>query len=229
MVKVMRLAFAILTIVFFSTSVIHAQQTLGSINGTVTDSSGGVISGASVKARNIGTNLEQTAKSKSDGSFSIADLPIGTYEVSFSKDGFKTEVHSQIFVQGDRTTTVNSSLQPGEVSSQVTVTATPLLNQTDTTNGYILGSELIQATPLGTGSFTQLAILSLGVSADPLNGSGSSGAWEPGHFCKRPAGYQQQFQLQRSQCEQFVQREIDEPGFGKPFRVEHGAKYDCWR
>src|SRR5260370_31682425 len=85
-----------------------AQQTLGSINGTVADVSGGVISGASVKARNIGTNLEQTATSKNDGSFYIADLPIGTYEVSFSKGGFKTEVHSQIFVQGDRTTTVNS-------------------------------------------------------------------------------------------------------------------------
>lgn len=152
----------------------RAQQTLGSINGTVTDSSGAVVSDASVKARNIGTNLEQSVTSRSDGSFSIADLPIGTYALSFSKAGFKTEVHSQIFVQGDRTTTVNSSLQPGEVSSQVTVTATPLLNQTDTTNGYILGSELIQATPLGTGSFTQLAILSPGVSADPLNGSGSN-------------------------------------------------------
>jgi hypothetical protein len=152
----------------------RAQQTLGSINGTVTDSSGAVVSDASVKARNIGTNLEQTAKSRNDGSFSIVDLPIGTYEVSFSKIGFKTEVHSQIFVQGDRTTTVNSSLQPGEVSTQVTVTATPLLNETDTTNGYILGSELIEATPLGTGSFTQLAILSPGVSADPLNSSGSN-------------------------------------------------------
>lgn len=174
MLKAVRLALVLFASLLLFVTSSPAQQTLGSINGTVTDSSGGVVSDASVKARNIGTNLEQTAKSKSDGSFSIADLPIGTYEVSFSKDGFKTEVHSQIFVQGDRTTTVNSSLQPGEVSSQITVTATPLLNQTDTTNGYILGSELIQATPLGTGSFTQLAILSPGVSADPLNGSGSN-------------------------------------------------------
>jgi carboxypeptidase family protein len=174
MVKAYRFIFSFLGILFLLASSARAQQTLGSINGTVTDSSGGVISGASIKARNIGTNLEQTATSKNDGSFNIADLPIGTYEVTFSKGGFKTEVHSQILLQGDRTTTVNSSLQPGEVSSQVTVTATPLLNQTDTTNGYILGSELIQSTPLGTGSFTQLAILSPGVSADPLNGSGSN-------------------------------------------------------
>ena len=173
MIRFIRFA-AILFVLAFSLNIARAQQTLGSINGTVSDSSGGVISDASVKAKNVATNLEQITKSRGDGSFSIADLPIGTYQVSFSRDGFKTEVHSQILVQGDRTTTVNSSLQPGEVSSQVTVTATPLLNQTDTTNGYVLGSDVIQSTPLGTGSFTQLAILSPGVSADPLNGSGSN-------------------------------------------------------
>jgi hypothetical protein len=174
MIRIIRV-FALFCLFAISSSIASAQQTLGSINGTVADSSGAVVSDVTVIAKNLGTNLEQATKSRSDGSFSIADLPIGTYEVTFSRDGFKTEVHSRILIQGDRTTTVNSSLQPGEVSSQVTVTATPLLNQTDTTNGYVLGSDVIQATPLGTGSFTQLAILSPGVSADPLNGSGSNG------------------------------------------------------
>jgi hypothetical protein len=150
------------------------QQTLGSINGTVKDASGGVVAKVAVKARNLGTNLTQTTSSKDDGSFSIVDLPIGTYEVSFSKDGFKTEVHSHIVVQGGTTTTVDGSLQLGEITSQITVTGTPLLNQTDTTNGYTLGSELIESTPLGTGSFTQLALLSPGVNADFLTGSGSN-------------------------------------------------------
>jgi Carboxypeptidase regulatory-like domain/TonB dependent receptor len=153
---------------------LEAQQTLGSINGTVTDSSGAVVQSADVKARNIGTGLEQTTKTKPDGSFNIVDLPIGTYEVTFSRDGFKKEVHSQILVQANRTTTVNGSLQPGDVSAQVTVTSTPLLNQTDTTNGYTLGSELVESAPLGTGSFTQLALLSPGVSADLLSGSGTN-------------------------------------------------------
>jgi carboxypeptidase family protein len=151
-----------------------AQQTLGSINGTVKDSSGGVVAKVAVKARNPSTNLTQTTTSKDDGSYSIVDLPIGTYEVSFSKDGFKTEVHSQIIVQGGTTTTVNGSLQPGEITTSITVSGTPLLNQTDTTNGYTLGAELIESTPLGTGSFTQLALLSPGVNADFLTGSGSN-------------------------------------------------------
>jgi len=152
----------------------YGQQTLGAINGTVTDSSGGVVSKATVKVRNTGTSLEQAATTKEDGSFSIADLPIGTYTVTFSRDGFKTEVHSQILVRGAVTTTVNAQLQPGEVNATVTVTSTPLLNETDTTNGYTLSSELIQQVPLGTGSFTQLAILSPGVSADLLSGSGTN-------------------------------------------------------
>jgi len=152
----------------------HAQQTLGSINGTVADTSGGVLGKVTVKIRNLDTNLEQVASTKDDGSFFVSALPIGRYSVSFARDGFKTEVHDQIMVQGGVTTTVNGSLQPGEVTTSVTVTGTPLLNQTDTTNGYTLSSELIEATPLGTGSFTQLALLSPGVNADFLTGSGTN-------------------------------------------------------
>jgi hypothetical protein len=151
-----------------------AQQTLGSINGTVTDSSGAVVQGATVKVRAVATNLAVTAESKGDGSFAIADLPIGGYEVTFTKDGFKTALYPAIIVQGSRTTTVNTKLNPGSVTTSVTVDATPLLNETDTTNGYTLGTEQIEAVPLGTGSFTQLAILAPGVSADFLSGSGSN-------------------------------------------------------
>ena len=152
----------------------YAQQTLGALNGEVMDSTGAVVQGVNVKARALATNLEVTATSKADGSFSIADLPIGTYEVTFKKEGFQTAVYPQIIVQGNRTATVNASLKPGAVSSTVEVEATPLLNQTDTTTGYVLGDTQIENIPLGTGSFTQLAILSPGVSADFLNTSGTN-------------------------------------------------------
>jgi len=151
-----------------------AQQTLGAINGTVSDSTGAVLSKVEVKIRNLDTNLEVTASTKDDGSFLVNALPIGPYSVSFSRDGFKTEVHNQITVVGGVTATVNGALQPGEVSTSITVSGTPLLNQTDTTNGYTLGTELIESTPLGTGSFTQLALLSPGVNADFLTGSGTN-------------------------------------------------------
>jgi len=174
MLKAIGLTLAAFAVLFSFVLPSHAQQTLGSINGTVTDSSGGVVHVGTVKVHNVDIVFEQTATTKNDGSFSIEDLPIGTYRVSFSRDGFKTAVYSQILVQGNRTTTVNASLQPGEVSTSVTVTATPLLNETDTTNGYVLGTDLIQSTPLGTGSFTQLAILAPGVNADLLNTTGTN-------------------------------------------------------
>jgi hypothetical protein len=172
--KLIRFGLVSLCLASFLSSSSLAQQTLGSINGTVTDSSGAVVQNALVKIHNVNTGLEQTTNTKADGSFNIADLPIGTYSVTFSRDGFKTEVHSKILVQGNRTTTVNTSLQPGEVSVTVTVTGTPLMNQTDTTNGYTLGSELIENIPLGTGSFTQLSLLAPGVNADLLAGAGTN-------------------------------------------------------
>lgn len=152
---------------------IHAQQTLGAINGTVTDSSGAIVQGAKVTVKNNGTNLELEKVTKNDGSYEFVDLPLGTYTVTFARDGFKTEVHSEILVRGNLTTTVNGRLEPGAVSATITVEGTPLMNQTDTTNGYTLGSELVNTVPLGTGSFTQLATLAPGVSADLLSGTGA--------------------------------------------------------
>src|ERR1700680_756145 len=174
MLKFFRTLFVFLGSLLLVNAPGHAQQTLGAINGTVTDSSGGVVSKATVKVRNVDTGFEQTLVTKGDGSFSIVDLPIGAYSVTFSRDGFKSEEHSQISVQGNRTITVNGALQVGEVSSTVIVTGAPLMNQTDTTNGYVVDQLTIEETPLGTGSFTQLAILSPGVHADFLGGSGSN-------------------------------------------------------
>ena len=150
-----------------------AQQTLGAITGTVTDPSGAIVSDATVKAVNIATNLEVVAHTK-NGSFQIPDLPAGTYQVTVTKDGFKTETHTKILVFGSRTTTVDTTLVVGSVGTTVEVTAVPLMNQVDTTIGYVVDANTIETTPLGTGSFTQLAILSPGVHADFLGGGGAN-------------------------------------------------------
>jgi Carboxypeptidase regulatory-like domain len=168
-----KLLFLFLTIVILPGS-LPAQQTLGAINGTVTDSTGAAVPQAKVEARNVATNLVQTASTKNDGSYSIVDLPIGTYAVTITKDQFKAEKFTEILVRGGLTTTINSQLNPGHVFETVIVTGSPLLNETDTTNGYTLGSDLIENIPLGTGSFTQLALLSPGVSADFLSGAGTN-------------------------------------------------------
>src|ERR1700747_2303587 len=174
MLKKLNAALAVVLLLFFAGSNSSAQQTLGAINGTVTDASGAVVQSARVSVKNLGTNLQLEKTTKRDGSFEFSGLPLATYAVAFTRDGFQTEVHSHVQVRGNLTTTVNGSWHAGAVSSSITVTGSPLLNETDTTNGYTLGSELIENIPLGTGSFTQLSILSPGVSADFLSGAGTN-------------------------------------------------------
>ena len=75
----------------------QAQQTVGAMTGTVLDSSGAAVPDAVVKARNVATNFEVTAHSS--GSYSISNLPIGTYELKFTKEGFETETHTQVLLR----------------------------------------------------------------------------------------------------------------------------------
>src|ERR1700689_3769127 len=151
-----------------------AQTILGSITGTVKDTSGAAVPSAAVTAENIATNLKVTVQSDNNGSYLIPNLPAGMYKLTFKKEGFDAETHTEVPVSGDRTTTVDSSLKVGQVSTAVEVTSVPLMNQVDTTNGYVVDALTIEATPLGTGSFTQLAILTPGVNADFLGGGGSN-------------------------------------------------------
>jgi hypothetical protein len=152
----------------------RAQQILGAITGTVRDVSGAAAGDVMVTARNIATNLTVSARSQSTGSYSVSNLPAGTYELTFTKEGFDAERHTEVVVNGDRTTTVDGSLKVGSIATKVDVIGTPLMNQTDATTGYVVDQATIESTPLGTGSFTQLAILSPGVHADFLEGAGAN-------------------------------------------------------
>ncbi len=151
-----------------------AQAILGSITGTVKDTTGAAVPAAAVVAENLATGLAVKATTDSNGSYLIPNLPAGTYKLTLKKEGFGAETHTEILVNGDRTTTVDSTLKVGLVSTSVEVTSVPLMNQVDTTVGYVVDQLTLEQTPLGTGSFTQLAILSPGVHADFLSGTGAN-------------------------------------------------------
>ena len=165
-------AFAVAALLCLSP--VLAQQTLGTLNGTVLDSSSASVPGATVTIHSAQTNLERTATTQQNGFFQIFNLPIGTYSVKVTHEGFDTTELPAIDVQEARATTVPVTLKVGQTSTSVTVSASPLLNATDATNGYTLDSEQIAITPLATGSFTQLAVLSPGVSAELLSGLDSN-------------------------------------------------------
>ena len=163
-----------------------AQQTLGSLNGTVVDPAGAAVVGATVTATNAAINVTASATTSGTGYFQIFNLPIGTYVVKVNRDGFEVTQLTSIPVQEARATTVNASLKVGKATESVTVSAIPLLNATDTTNGYTLDSSQIEITPLATGSFTQMAVLSPGVNAELLSnldtnsGLGNQPIWANG-------------------------------------------------
>jgi len=169
----------------FATSV-RAQQTLSSINGTVTDSSGAALHNAEVTATEEQTSLTRTTKSSKEGYFQILNLPVGIYTVHVTEDGFETEALTHIAVVETHASTIKAALKVGKVTTTVTVAVNPLLNQTDATNGYTLDHDQIQNVPLATGSFTQLAILAPGVNAELLArigtnaGLGNQAIWANG-------------------------------------------------
>src|SRR5271154_3157583 len=99
----------------------YSQQVVGAITGTVTDQTGASVPDATVKAVNAATNLEVDAHTTSNGTYVVPELPGGTYQLTFTKDGFKTETHTEVLVNGNRTTTVDASLVVGEISAQVEV------------------------------------------------------------------------------------------------------------
>ncbi len=155
-------------------SPLQAQQILGAITGTVKDATGAGVPDATVKAVNVATNLSVSEKTEGNGSYVIGNLPAGTYQLSITKPGFETETHTQVIVNSDRTTTIDGNLKVGAVATTVEVNSVALMNQVDTTNGYVVEQATIQDTPLATGSFTQLAILSPGVHADFVSGGGAN-------------------------------------------------------
>ncbi len=172
--------------VFFCSLQGLSQQTLGSLNGTVVDPSGAAVVGATVTATNAAINVSATTTTSGTGYFQIFNLPIGTYVVKVSREGFELNELDKIPVQEARATTVNTTLKVGKTTESVVVTATPLLNATDATNGYTLDAAQIEITPLATGSFTQMAVLSPGVNAELLSnldsnaGLGNQPIWANG-------------------------------------------------
>jgi hypothetical protein len=167
-------------------SPVFAQQTLGSINGTVLDPSGAAVVGAKVTVSASAIGVTRTTTSQSNGFFQIFNLPVATYNVAVTHEGFETTTVEGIAVQEARASTVTASLKLGQTSESVEVTANPLLNATDTTNGYTLDTADIETTPLATGSFTQLAGLSPGVNLELLSnldsnaGLGNQPIWANG-------------------------------------------------
>src|SRR5262249_22572970 len=145
------LAFAFVAILVLAVSTIsgHAQTFRGTILGTVTDSSGSAVSGATVQIKNTGTGLTRTVSTTDDGTYSVPELPIGTYTITVEKTGFKTGVVSGIQVEVGSERRADVALQPGELAQRVEVTGDvlPLVESTDNVLGGVIEAKIVTSLP----------------------------------------------------------------------------------
>ena len=100
-------------------SPVFAQQTLGSINGTVTDPSGAAVVGAKVTVSASAIGVTRSTITQSTGFYQVFNLPVGTYSVKVAHEGFDTTDVAGIQVQEAQARTVNATLKVGRASESV--------------------------------------------------------------------------------------------------------------
>ena len=154
--------------------VLHAQGAgNASILGTVTDSGGAVIPGASLQVKNIATGRVQQVRTDEQGRYTIADLPIGNYEAQASVQGFQTTVRRGITLTVGAQAIVDFSLGVGQGQETVTVEAD--VSQIDTVSAAVssyVSLKQINDLPLNGRNFTDLVALIPGVATGSQIGNG---------------------------------------------------------
>lgn len=146
-----------------------AQGITGTIAGTVTDSSGAVVNGASVTVRETSTNLTYTATTSSLGQYKVALLQPGTYSVKISQAGYKTVERGGVVLQIDQVAEVDLQLTVGQQEESVEVTSAPPVLQTEASSvGQVIDSEDIQNAPLNG----RLGLMGLVAQAPGIQGVG---------------------------------------------------------
>lgn len=169
----------ILVFVLLAAVSLSAQTFRGTILGTVTDPSGAVVAGAKVTAKNVGTGLERTTTTSADGSYTLSELPIGTYTVTITGAGFQTSVTTGVTVDVSTERRVDAALKAGQVSTTVEVSG-ELLPQVETTSdelGGVLTAQTVQDLPVNGRDYTKLIYLNPGVAGSPDEISDSPGSY----------------------------------------------------
>ncbi len=152
---------------------LHAQTAVdGAIGGNVLDSTGAVVSGATVTTTNIGTNAKQTTVSDASGYFRILHLQPGSYNVAIAAPGFAPYRSMNVTVQVGSLTDVQARLTVGAESQSIEVTgAAPLINTTSPDFAGVVDETAIRQVPVNNYRWSAFALLTPGVVND-ANGYG---------------------------------------------------------
>ena len=154
-----------------SCSLMWGQASTGQITGTVRDATGLAVPGAEVKATQTATGVARTVTTGAQGDYTLANLPIGPYQLEVSKEGFNKFVQTGIILNVDSNPNVDVALKVGNVSEQVTVAEDALQVETHSTGvGQVVSNQQVAEMPLNGRDPHELIFLA-GMSTFPGNGN----------------------------------------------------------
>ena len=152
-VKAMRFILAMFLLCTCGAAIAVAQFFPGRITGSVRDAQGAAVAGATVKLTNLDTSQERTDTSDQNGEFNFPELPLGTFRLTVSKEGFRTSLINDIVTSQGQVNNVNPVLAVGTVSSEIEVNSAPAMIQTETNeSGGQLSEERINAVAAALGA-----------------------------------------------------------------------------
>src|SRR5688572_31914497 len=155
-----------LVLIALSTVFAYAQGTTGSLSGTISGPDG-VLPGATVVATDNNTKREQTVTTNSEGAYKFSQLEFGTYTIRVTSPGFKTLVANEQKIDVGREATLNLTLEVGEVSAEVVVTAgADVVTATTAQVSNTVSPQQILSLPLLTRNPLALTALQAGVSSN---------------------------------------------------------------
>ena len=146
--------------------VLYGQAT-GSFSGTVSDKSGSVITGATVRVTSEGTGLSREAKTDDSGHYLIPLLPAAVFTIHVEFQGFQAIEQKEIRLQVDERRELDFTLTPAAVATSVEVLATEVAVETASPSlGQVITSQEVAQLPLNGRDFVQLATLTSGATAE---------------------------------------------------------------
>ena len=156
---------------------LFSQGNQGRITGTITDQTGGAISGATVTVKDVQRGISRDLTTGDTGEYNAPNLLPGTYSVRSEAKGFKAVERQNILIEVGKEVRVDLSLQPGEVSQTITITeAPPLVETTNATLGGTLSNQTINDLPLNGRNYINLLTLRPGMTVYPGGGSAARSA-----------------------------------------------------
>lgn len=166
-----------LLLILFITAVAAAQTFRGTILGTVTDQNGAVVAGAKVTVKNTATGLERSTTTDEEGNYTVAELPIGPYEVRVEQSGFVASVVSNVAVEVASERRVDVKLNVAGTETVVTIATNVQVETTTNTLGGTITTRAAEDLPINGRDFTKFLVMVPGATGDPSGATDSPGSF----------------------------------------------------